>query len=295
MVEAVRKYNRVFQTGSQQRSMAANRHGCELIRNGRIGKVHTVIAHNYPSPWECSLPAQPVPDRARLGRVVRPDRAGAVSSRHFTPRAKPGWISFRPYSGGEMTGWGAHGLDQVQWALGMDDSGPVEVWIEGDKVRPAHLHRAARVDGRGNAQCSHAEGLLPLRQRHRREAGQRRRPAGRSSSARRARSRIDRDLCKVDPVELADEPLQDTDAAPARERQPHAELARLHQSRADGRSPTWRSATARPRSATWATSPAGSAANLPGTRSKRSSPTTPRPTSISDRPMRKPYELPETV
>lgn len=62
MVEAARKYKRVFQAGSQQRSMAKNRLGCELIRNGRIGKVLKVIAANYPSPWECALPAQPVPE-----------------------------------------------------------------------------------------------------------------------------------------------------------------------------------------------------------------------------------------
>jgi predicted dehydrogenase len=55
MVQAVRRHQRVFQTGSQQRSMAANRLGCELVRNGRIGKVRRVIAHNYPSPWLCGL------------------------------------------------------------------------------------------------------------------------------------------------------------------------------------------------------------------------------------------------
>jgi predicted dehydrogenase len=47
-----------------------------------------------------------------------------------------GWISFRPYSGGEMTGWGAHGLDQIQWALGMDESGPVEIWPVLDEEPP---------------------------------------------------------------------------------------------------------------------------------------------------------------
>ena len=54
----------------------------------------------------------------------------------YTPRANPGWISFRPYSGGEVTGWGAHGLDQVQWALGMDETGPVELWTEGPAFDP---------------------------------------------------------------------------------------------------------------------------------------------------------------
>jgi predicted dehydrogenase len=54
----------------------------------------------------------------------------------YLPRANPGWLSFRPYSGGEMTGWGAHGLDQIQWALGMDDSGPTEIWTEGGEFDP---------------------------------------------------------------------------------------------------------------------------------------------------------------
>jgi len=130
MVEAVRKYDRVFQTGSQQRSMAANRLGCELVRNGRIGKVHTVIAANYPSPWECALPGQPVPAGLDWDMWCGPTEPVPYHIDLYTPRANPGWISFRPYSGGEMTGWGAHGLDQIQWALGTDDTGPGELWPE---------------------------------------------------------------------------------------------------------------------------------------------------------------------
>lgn len=61
MVDAVRRYKRVFQTGSQQRSDAKCRFGCELIRSGRIGKVRKVIAHNYPSPWECASRGSPFP------------------------------------------------------------------------------------------------------------------------------------------------------------------------------------------------------------------------------------------
>jgi len=136
MVEAVRKYGRVFQTGSQQRSQRENRFGCELVRNGRIGKIHTVIGHNYPSPWECALPAQPVPDGLDWDMWCGPTEVVPYNKDLYTPRANPGWISFRPYSGGEMTGWGAHGLDQIQWALGMDESGPVEVWTEGPKFDP---------------------------------------------------------------------------------------------------------------------------------------------------------------
>ncbi len=50
LVEAVRKYRRVLQTGSQRRSMAGHRLGCELVRNGVAGKIHTVLILNYPSP-----------------------------------------------------------------------------------------------------------------------------------------------------------------------------------------------------------------------------------------------------
>lgn len=137
MVEAARKYDRIVQCGSQQRNMAANRFGCEAVRGGRLGKLKKVIAHNYPSPWECNLPGQDLPQGldwdAWLGPVVDPV---PYNIDIYTPRANPGWMSFRPFSGGEMCGWGAHGLDQVQCALGRDESGPVEIWTEGPRFSP---------------------------------------------------------------------------------------------------------------------------------------------------------------
>lgn len=153
IVKAVRKYKRVFQTGSQQRSMAANRLGCELIRNGRIGKVHTVIGSNYPSPWECDMPAKPILEGLDWDAWCGPVDPVPFHNDIFAPRANPGWLSFRPFSGGEMTGWGSHGLDQVQWALGMDESGPVEVWVEGAKFDPPVYTKNESRD-RGNKQCS---------------------------------------------------------------------------------------------------------------------------------------------
>ncbi len=152
MVQAVRKYNRVFQTGSQQRSQAQNRFGCELIRNGRIGKIHTVIGANYPSPWECGFAGQPVPQGLDWDMWCGPTPVVPYHADLYSPRARPGWISFRPYSGGEMTGWGAHGLDQVQWALGMDETGPVEIWTEGPKYDPP-TYTEPESRGRGEKAC----------------------------------------------------------------------------------------------------------------------------------------------
>lgn len=154
LVDAVKKYKRVFQTGSQQRSMKQNRLGCELIRNGRIGKVHTVIGHNYPSPWECDMYAKPILDGLDWDMWCGPVEPIPFHNDIFAPRANPGWLSFRIFGGGEMTGWGAHGLDQIQWALGMDESGPVEVWVEGDKFDPPTYKKEGPRDV-GDRQCSH--------------------------------------------------------------------------------------------------------------------------------------------
>ena len=154
MVDAARKHRRVFQTGSQRRSMKHHRQGCQLVRAGVIGKVHTVIAYNYPSPWECGLPGGPAPKGlnwdAWCGQIeLRPYHVDL-----YEPRGMPGWISFRPYSGGEMTGNGAHGLDQVQWALGTDDTGPVEIWPERNEPLAAPVYNAPEDRARGDKACS---------------------------------------------------------------------------------------------------------------------------------------------
>ena len=152
MVEAARKHQRVFQVGSQQRSQAVNRLSCEYIRSGKLGKITEVMGCNYPSPWECALPAQPIPEGLDWDMWCGPAPLVPFNKDLYAPRAKPGWLSFRPYSGGEMTGWGAHGIDQIQWALGMDESGPVEVWTEGGKFNPP-TYAEPESSARGNKIC----------------------------------------------------------------------------------------------------------------------------------------------
>ena len=155
IVQAARKYKRVFQVGTQQRSMWQNYAGCKLIRSGSLGKVSKVIAHNYPSPWEGRLPAQPIPDGMDWDMWCGPAQPVPYNKDLYLPRANPGWLSFRPYSGGEMTGWGAHGFDQIQWALGTDETGPVEVWTEGPKFSPP-AYEKPEGKARGDQLCSEA-------------------------------------------------------------------------------------------------------------------------------------------
>lgn len=153
MVDAARKHARVFQTGSQRRSMPYHRLGCELVRNGVAGKIHTVLILNYPSPWDARFPAQPVPPGLDWDAWCGQTSPVPFHEDIFVQRAKPGWISLRPYSGGEMTGTGAHGFDQIQWALDADHTGPVEIWAEGGRLAPV-VFDAPDTIGRGDRLCS---------------------------------------------------------------------------------------------------------------------------------------------
>jgi predicted dehydrogenase len=130
MIDAVRKYKRVFQTGSQQRSDREFRVACELVRSGRIGKIKRVNVNvGGPSKW-CDLKEEkmePGLDWDRwLGPAPRRPYNSVLSPRGIN-KFFPNWRLYREYSGGMMTDWGAHHFDIAQWGLGMDHSGPVKI------------------------------------------------------------------------------------------------------------------------------------------------------------------------
>ncbi len=124
LVDAVRRHDRVLQVGSQQRSMAMNRVACELVRSGGLGRVLEVRAINYGGPQ--ASPAQSLGEVAVPAGLDWNTWLNQAASRPFHPDWM-GWMRWRDFSGGEMTNWGAHGLDQIQWALGMDGTGPTEM------------------------------------------------------------------------------------------------------------------------------------------------------------------------
>ncbi len=205
MVEAARKYGCIFQTGSQQRSSAANRTACELIRNGRLGKIERVIAANYPSPWECALPAESLPVGLDWDQWCGPTDPVPYHADIFTPRANPGWISFRPWSGGEMTGWGTHGLDQIQWALGTDETGPVDIWVEGEPFQPP-TYTEPESRQRGDAAGSTPKVFFRYTNGVVVEFANGPQGGGIFVGERGTMS-LDRDRFSIDPPELAEEPL----------------------------------------------------------------------------------------
>jgi predicted dehydrogenase len=128
MVNAVNTNKRIFQTGSQQRSDPRFRHACEIVRNGRIGKLHTVL---------CGLPGG-TPDFGQTGHRQDPESIPAGFNYDMwlgpAPEAPyaPGrcHVNFRwilDYSGGQITDWGGHHPDIAQWGMGTELTGPVAI------------------------------------------------------------------------------------------------------------------------------------------------------------------------
>ena len=124
MVNAARRYKRIVQTGSQQRSDDKFRKGCELVRNGMIGKVHTVKV-GLPGP---NFKGPAVPDSIPPAELDYEFWLGPAPKRPYNEKHVHYLFRFFwDYSGGQMTNFGAHHLDIAQWGLGMDDSGPVSI------------------------------------------------------------------------------------------------------------------------------------------------------------------------
>ncbi len=128
--DAARKLNRIIQTGTQQRSIPINAHCSKLVRDGAIGKVREVIVYNFEGPavWQPQS-EQPTPEGLNWDLWTN-----QMEIRPYQKDLHRGWSNWEDYDGGGqswgVTGWGTHALDQVQCALGTDDTGPVEIWLE---------------------------------------------------------------------------------------------------------------------------------------------------------------------
>ena len=130
MVNAVRRYGCVFQTGSMQRSDWHFRLGCELVLNGYIGQLKHVTVGVGGPPADEPLPAQPVPEYLNWDMWLGPALWRPYNS-ELSPNISfdgfPHWRNHSTFGGGGMTDWGAHHFDIAQWGMGMDESGPLEI------------------------------------------------------------------------------------------------------------------------------------------------------------------------
>ncbi len=149
LVKAVRDNNRVFQTGSQQRSSREFRVACELVRNGVIGKLIGVSVGVGGPGKKCDLPEEAMEPGLNWDMWLGPAPMRPYNS-VLSPRGVhnhfPNWRAYSEYGGGMVTDWGAHHFDIAQWGLGVDDSGPVEITAPEDP-KATHGAKIRYADG----------------------------------------------------------------------------------------------------------------------------------------------------
>ncbi|MFP4055724.1 MAG: Gfo/Idh/MocA family protein [Candidatus Brocadiia bacterium] len=136
MVAAARRYGRVFQVGSQQRSSGEFRKAVSLCRSGRIGDIHKVYVNVGGPSREEYRPAEPVPQGFDWNLWLGPAPWRPYNS-HYHPFR---WRSCRDFSGGGCTDWGAHHMDIALWGIGRERSGPLEVQYDTKTRRFVHKH-----------------------------------------------------------------------------------------------------------------------------------------------------------
>jgi len=130
LANIVKKSGVVFQVGTQQRSSLQFRIAAELVRNGRIGKLHTVKIGLPGDPSGPSAPDMPVPKGLNYDMWL-----GSVPFSPYTeigvhPQKgydRPGWLRCEKYGAGMITGWGQHHYDSAAWGMDTEFTGPISV------------------------------------------------------------------------------------------------------------------------------------------------------------------------
>ena len=131
--DAFRKYNCIYQAGTQRRSIGNFIFAADLIARGKLGKLHTVHANTLdPATSHRWLPAEPLPGKDEVDWNMW---LGPCPWRPFnTSYIRGGWRGFFDFHGGGILEWGAHTVDLCQWASQKDDTTPVEYAPEGTGV-----------------------------------------------------------------------------------------------------------------------------------------------------------------
>ncbi len=158
--DAVKKNNRILQTGSHERSNAQGRFACELVRNGRIGKLHTIQInlpmsdghHNKVLEWagqEQPIMAVPAGFDYNFWLGPAPDAPYTQRRTHFW------WRFILEYGGGELSDRGAHIIDLGQLGGDYDATGPVELKAKGERPTGGLFDTFMKF----NFECTYADGV----------------------------------------------------------------------------------------------------------------------------------------
>ncbi len=135
MADTVKKTGRILQLGSQQRSELNWRVACELVRNGRIGKMKEILIGLPEDPAGKDEPEMPVPKNLNYDAWLGSTPVAYYTENRVHPQtpdirrryARPGWLRCEQFGAGMITGWGAHHIDIAHWAMDTEQTGPVEI------------------------------------------------------------------------------------------------------------------------------------------------------------------------
>ncbi len=122
-----------FQVGSQQRSSEQFRYAAELVRNGRLGELKMVYVGLPGDPPGGRVVEMPVPKNLDYDMWLASTPEVYYTEDRVHPQndyGRPGWLRCEQFGAGMITGWGAHHIDSAHWGMGMERSGPIEIWSE---------------------------------------------------------------------------------------------------------------------------------------------------------------------
>ena len=149
--DTVRRYMRILQVGSQQRSDMRFRFAAELVRNGYVGRLHTVKVGFEKDPFTGIFPVTPVPGELSYDFWVGPTLYVPYIEQRVHPVKsydRPGWLRTSDYCCGMITGWGSHHMDSAHWGMDTEYGGPSEIngWAEYSKDGVWDVHGAFRIE-----------------------------------------------------------------------------------------------------------------------------------------------------
>jgi predicted dehydrogenase len=168
MVDAARRYDRVVSSGSQ-RVLGDYGKIARRVQSGELGQIHEVFVNIGGSPRHCYLPAQAIPDSMDWDMWLGPAPWAPYHpfrcSRAYGLGGK-GWRTWHDYSGGMMTDWGGHKFGAAMFAMGLDETGPVDIIPPDGKDRKFLTYgfengvQMYHSQGKGNIDFKAAEGKV---------------------------------------------------------------------------------------------------------------------------------------
>ena len=128
--DIVHQQGTILQVGTQQRSSPQFRIAAELVRNGRIGKLHTVKIGLPGDPSGPEADEMPIPENLNYNMWLGSTPEVPYTEIGVHPRqgyGRPGWLRIEQYGSGMITGWGQHHYDSAAWGMNTEFTGPVSV------------------------------------------------------------------------------------------------------------------------------------------------------------------------